>query len=137
MGRRNRVRVPSYHTARKMDSELYRNRRRPVIDIIRKAKRLLAQRGIDLPRIEVRITDTDAAHRNVLGTALMGRLQIFIAEKSFADSTRLIHVVLHEMLHAVKGIEHDENCTLMASVCYADKWNSESEIYNTFLGYFN
>ena len=136
MGRRNRVNVPSFHTARKMDRDLYRNRRRPVIDIIRKAKRLLDQRGIELPRIEVRIVDNDAAHRNVLGTAWMGGLQIFIAERAFIDSKRLIHVVLHEMLHAVKAIDHDESCTLMASVCYAEKWNSEGEIYDTFLSYF-
>lgn len=95
------------HTNRKMNDETYKLRRR-VIDQIYTIKRLIP----DLPRIQVRITDADDPH--ILGEAYLEGNAIFIPAKTTQmSSDRFLHVVLHELVHAVCGVGHDENCPLM------------------------
>tara|TARA_R100000353_G_C6466604_1_gene185378 strand:+ start:292 stop:642 length:351 start_codon:yes stop_codon:yes gene_type:complete len=88
----------------KMNNEVYKIRRQ-VIDIIYQAKKIA-----DLPRIDVRVGE---ARHNILGIAQMGDCKIWIDVSKSA--TNLLQVVLHEICHAVWGIEHDEECPLMSA----------------------
>jgi len=76
--------------------------RRKVISLIYEAKKL-----IDLPRIEIRVTDN---HKTILGVAAMGAKIIWITEGMTASRS----VVFHEILHAVFGQGHVNGCPLMA-----------------------
>ena len=89
----------------KMDNEVYKIRRQ-VIDIIYKAKKIA-----DLPRIDVRVGD---ARENILGIARMNDRKIWIDVNKCKK--HLTQVVLHEICHAVYGIEHNEKCDLMCAV---------------------
>lgn len=98
---------------RKMDDSTYALRRR-VIDIIYEAKNELRANGVQLPRIEVRIVDTDPSV-TACGYAYLGANVVHIATKWATHGTdaELYHIVLHEIVHAVTGFGHDENCYLM------------------------
>ena len=89
--------------------------RRQVIDIVYQAKNELRKHGIDLPRLDVRITDNSGGRGFALG---MGRLNdniIWISTKSLSTyKAHLRDVVYHEIVHAVTGFMHDDNCKLMA-----------------------
>ena len=87
---------------KEMSAEVYALRRE-VINLIHEAKKL-----VDLPRIEVRVTDR---HRIILGAAKMSQNVIWITEETVASRA----VVFHEILHAVFGQEHIEGCPLMAA----------------------
>lgn len=96
----------SYHTNKKMNDEVYKLRRQ-VIELIYEAKQV-----VELPRIEIRITDAD--RREVLGTARMNDCVVWITERAISDkSIDLRTVVYHEICHAVFGTEHDDKCPLM------------------------
>jgi hypothetical protein len=105
-----RYSAPKGHTNKKMNEGVYKQRRE-VIDLIYKAKRLLQSVGIEMPRIDVRIT---AVEPNVIsiGVAQMNGNYIWIPEKSLGKSW-LYQVVLHELCHAIWGIEHNTKCKLM------------------------
>lgn len=91
----------------KMDQDVYVLRRR-VIDLIYELKR-----DIDLPRIEVRITES---HKEILGVGTVsGRVIWITLETALSDYKTFFHVVCHELGHAVFGLRHDETCPLMAS----------------------
>ena len=98
---------------RKMDNATYALRRR-VIDIIYEAKNELRAHGLQLPRIEVRIVDTDPSV-TACGYAYLGANVVHIATKWATNGTaaELYHIVLHEIVHAATGFRHDENCYLM------------------------
>lgn len=81
--------------------------RRKVIDIIYELKK-----QVELPRIEVRIVS--GGEYSNCGYAYMGCNIVHINEKHM-DKPHFYQVVLHEILHAVLAIEHDEKCDLMSA----------------------
>ena len=92
----------------KMNDFTYKLRRQ-VINILYEAR----NRGIKLPRVNVRIGESTHNYPNVLGVG--GRLNIWITEKAInRGDDYLCHVVLHEIGHAVFNLEHDSKCPLMA-----------------------
>ena len=93
----------------KMNDDTFKLRRK-VISILYEAK----DQGIKLPRINVRIGSAAAGHENTLGVG--GSLNIWITEKAIDRGYNyLLHVVLHELCHAVFNMDHNEKCKLMAS----------------------
>ena len=108
---------------KRMNNQVYQLKR-DVINIIYDLKRY-----VNLPRITVRITDNQD---NLLGRARMNDNVIWIPENTF-NSKYLYQVVLHEILHAVYGIEHNENCELMSA--YVTKQLSKQKSLDIFLGY--
>jgi hypothetical protein len=93
----------------KMNSQTY-DLRREIISVIYEAKAI----GFDLPRIQVRVSES---HDRILGQAIMGRCEIYIPESTVKnDRSYLRQVVLHEILHAVKAVEHVPGCPLMGAV---------------------
>ena len=94
----------------KMDDSVYQLRRQ-VIRIIYKVNDLLADHGLDaLPRIQVRIVDGGCG--TLQGSHGWEANAVWIP-KSTIGKDCLYRVVLHELLHAVLGTEHDLNCKLM------------------------
>ena len=108
---------------KRMNNQVYQLKR-DVINIIYDLKRY-----VNLPRITVRITDNQD---NLLGRARMNDNVIWIPENTF-NSKYLYQVVLHEILHAVYGIEHNEKCELMSA--YVTKQLSKQKALDIFLGY--
>ena len=84
--------------------------RRKVINILYEAR----NRGIKLPRVEVRIGEPTKCAPNVLGVG--GGLKIWITDKAIDRGYQyLLHVVLHELCHSVFNLPHNEKCKLMSS----------------------
>jgi len=112
----------------KMNSDTYALRRK-VMDVIYDVKRMVP----DLPRINVRITK---AHERTLGRGEMGRgYVIWITEETAKGSAlRLRHVTLHEILHTVYGVDHDETCPLMHPIAHTQ---SKAVIDRAFLKWVN
>ena len=112
---------------KKMNDEVYAMRRR-VMDIIYSIKK-----EVDIPRIDVRITD---GHEKILGMGRMNNNIIWISEDvmKYNDSV-ILRVVLHEILHAVHGIEHVENCPLMDVITYSKNEYSKDELVSLFKKY--
>jgi len=108
---------------KRMNNQVYQLKR-DVINIIYDLKRY-----VNLPRITVRITDNQD---DLLGRARMNDNIIWIPENTF-NSKYLYQVVLHEILHAVYGIEHNESCELMSA--YVTKQLSKQKALDIFLGY--
>lgn len=106
-----------------MNNQVYKMRRE-IIDIIYRVKKLVP----NMPRISVRVAEND---EDVLGCATLGGREMWITERSTSD----LAVVLHEILHAWKGINHDENCKLM----HPNKQLgvSDKELMDIFLTYTN
>lgn len=93
----------------RMNSAVYQLRKK-VISILYQAKDF----EINLPRIDVRIGSATEQHKNVLGVG--GSKKIWITEKAINKGYQyLLHVVLHELCHAVYNLPHNEKCKLMAS----------------------
>ena len=114
-------------TNHKMNDEVYLLRRR-VIDILYQARDF----DIKLPRINVRIGTATEKHKNVLGVG--GNKNIWITEKAINKGYQyLLHVVLHELCHAVYNLDHNEKCKLMASVL--DKPCGITEAWKIFKKY--
>jgi hypothetical protein len=91
----------------KMNDNTYAMRRK-VMDVIYEAKR----RGYDLPRIEVRIVN--GGKEEVCGYAYLGKNIVHMKQEYInIHPAQFIHVVLHEIVHAVTGFRHDDNCHLM------------------------
>jgi hypothetical protein len=107
----------------KMDDAVFALRK-AAMNHIRDAKRMCAEIGIELPRIELRITGacTSDVERGdgtvVLGRGRMGDNVVWIAQKTVTNRTDqdLRQVVLHEICHAAWAIDHDESCPLMAAM---------------------
>lgn len=102
--------APIGHTNKKMNSDVYKERR-VVIDLIYKAKNLLRSNGIEMPRIDIRITDKQKSNTSC-GVAQMNARYIWIPSDSL-KKPYLYQIVLHELCHAIWGIEHDYKCKLM------------------------
>ena len=60
--------------------------------------------------------------------------EVYIVDTSI-DSRHLMHVVCHEIVHAVLGKGHDEYCPLMASRVPAIEWTRDT-IKKNFIKYF-
>lgn len=112
-------------TNKPMNNDTYALRRQ-VMDIIYTVKK-----KVSLPRITVRIAERD---HNTLGLARMNDNIIWICENSFRNEALLYSTVLHEILHAVKGTEHNSKCDLM---CENARNISKDKALRLFLGYFN
>jgi putative lipoic acid-binding regulatory protein len=98
------------HSLKVMDNNTYAMRRQ-VIEIIREAN----NKGFNLPRIEVRIV---SGGENVnCGYAYLNKNIVHIHDKYLNRSKAFItHLVLHEVVHAVTGFRHDDNCSLMCPI---------------------
>ena len=92
-----------------MNKETY-SLRRKVINLIYEVK----NSGVSLPRIEVRIGEP--RKQNLLGCAALKDNKIWITDDAIKmGEDALRNVVFHEIVHAVTGFGHDENCPLMCS----------------------
>ena len=105
--------------------------RRAVINIIYEIKEPLKLIcNYELPRITVRITEPAG---RCAGRARMNDNVIWIPEDTIRRKY-LFQVVLHELLHAVLGVEHNEDCKLMSANVQPDL--SDTEALKLFLNYF-
>ena len=114
-----------------MNDSVYKLRRQ-VINLIYEAKR----GGVNLPRIEVRIGEQKAKHKNVLGCAKMSGNQMWITKDAIdLGSDILRNIVFHEIAHAVYGTKHDESCPLMGAVLNEDAVLNQEDCLKHLLKY--
>ena len=95
-----------------MNEGVYLLRRR-VMSVIYEARRL-----IELPRINVRITENDTEKRSVLGRAQIGgEVIIWIPLKAFNLSDNdFKFVVYHEIMHTAYNRDHKEHGLMTATI---------------------
>jgi len=93
----------------KMTPELY-TLRRVVIDEIYRIKNTYTK----LPRIDVRIVNPVGGTH--CGYAWLNSNIIHINSK-WVGSKQIPEIVAHEIVHAVTGFRHDDNCLLMSPCC--------------------
>ena len=118
----------------KMSNEVY-VLRREVMNHLYEAKNTLRANGIEMPRVDVRVTDNEGDN-NAIGMARLNGNIIWISLSSL--KTWKIHlrtVVYHELVHAVTGFGHDDNCKLMCP-CVNIKPLSKEEADTLLLKYF-
>jgi hypothetical protein len=113
------------HSLNKMNDQNYLLRKK-VINIIYDLNKI-----VKLPRIEVRIV---SGGEDLCGYAYMNANVVHMNE-SHMNKTYFYQVVLHEILHAVLGIEHDEKCDLMSA--YVKTELTDARALELFLKYFN
>lgn len=106
---RNFMRVNTTHSRiknLKMNDQVYALRRK-VIDIIYTLKK-----DLDLPRIEVRIMEN---HETILASGTMDNTSVIWITESSANLPyeNLLHLVAHEVGHAVFKLKHSNKCQLM------------------------
>lgn len=91
-----------------MDDDTYKLRSR-VMSFIYEAKEV-----VDLPRIDVRITEPTDGLR---GEATLGGNTIWVGANHARDMTdrNLRTTVYHEILHAVLALEHEDGCPLLGN----------------------
>jgi predicted metal-dependent hydrolase len=114
------------HSLNTMNDKTYQLRRK-VIDIIYEVKKLC-----NIPRIEVRIVS--GGNENNCGYAYLNANIIHINE-TYVNKEYIVlkFIVLHELVHAITGFKHDDNCPLMSP--YLPKTINEKIITETFLKY--
>ena len=115
---------------KKMNESVY-SERRIVIDLIYKAKKLLRQQGIEIPRVDVRIAKREDGETAV-GKARMHDNMVWMPD-DYLKSRFTYQVVLHELCHALWGIEHDNKCKLMHPNVQVTLGNAKAE--ELFLAY--
>jgi hypothetical protein len=133
----NRVRTYSnknvkegYGRNLKMNDDTYALRRQ-VMDVIYEVKNL-----VNLPRIEVRINERPKVG-NSIGLAYLNANVIFIPEHLFTKFPKYVfEVVLHEIVHASTGFEHDVKCPLM-SPSIGSKPMTKANAIKVFRKYFD
>ena len=119
----------------KMNDEVYALRRE-VMNYVYEAKNLLRGIGVDMPRVDVRITDNTGSYGQAAGMGGMQRNIIWISTMCLNKWNKHVkQVVFHELLHALEGIMHDESCPLMKSH-FDHKPLSEKVLVENFLKYF-
>jgi len=106
-----------------MSPEVYALRTK-VMGFLREAKAVA-----DFPRVDVRITDCD---RSALGTARMGDHIIWIPASSVGRPD-LRHIVFHEILHAVKAVEHVRGCPLMDAYISPTTSEQQDQIFRSHM----
>lgn len=138
----NANKANGYANNLKMDADTYTLRRR-VIDVIYEAKSRLKAVGVELPRIDVRITEPNQGSKaNVVGHAYLGQNVVYIPNNTITDSFRgtfFKQVVLHEIVHAVTSFRHDDKCPLMnphAGINEQRVAMGDDEMYGHFIKYF-
>lgn len=106
---------------RKYESELLGKNKRMTPEVFEFRTRIMriiyqCRKLVDLPRITVRIAESKD---QILGVGWLGENVIWISEDLMGMPTDVLrHVVVHEIGHAVFGLEHDSNCVVMSSrVC--------------------
>ncbi len=115
-----------------MNDVTYKLRRR-VMAFIYEAKKLA-----DFDRVDIRITEN--SKDGCLGLAAMaggkskGHAILIPIESVNMNDDKLRHIVFHELLHATRNINHDDNCPLMQPALNS-KTNREL-VHNTFVKYF-
>lgn len=114
----------------RMNDKTYAERR-IVMDFIYQAKKLLRENGMDMARVDVRIATREDGETAV-GKARM-RDNIIWMPSDYLNSRFTYQVVLHELCHALWGIEHDNNCALMHPNVQVTLSNSKAE--ELFLSY--
>lgn len=88
---------------------------------------------VNLPRIEVRIVD--GGKDEICGYAYLSSNVVHINKKYAKKGDNfLYHLVLHEVVHAVTGFRHDEDCYLMNPIIKSLPRTAKSE--EAFLKYF-
>ena len=92
-----------------MDQDVYQLRKK-VMNVIYEVKR----NGYKIPRVEVRIVED--GQEDVMGYAYLNENIVHIKREYTNCENRLVHLVLHEIVHACTGFGHDENCYLMRPV---------------------
>lgn len=103
-----------------MNNETYALRRK-VIQIIYELKSI-----VDLPRINVRITESDP---HILGVGRYGTCQIWITEDCINMGRNVLrHVVVHEIGHAVFSLPHNDTCVVMKPLVSERTAASQNEI---------
>lgn len=119
----------------KMNDEVYALRRE-VMGYLYEAKNLLRSHGVQMPRVEVRITDNTGSTGHAAGMGRMGGNVIWISTMCLNKWSKHVRlVVFHELLHAVLAIKHDEKCPLMKP-CFDVKPLSNAVIDENFVKYF-
>ena len=119
----------------KMTNEVFALRRE-VMGYLYEAKNLLRTNGVQMPRVEVRITDNNGERGDAAGMGRMGGNIIWISTMCLSTWNKHVRlVVFHELLHAVLGIHHDEKCPLMKA-CFDLKPLSNEVIDENFIKYF-
>lgn len=117
----------------KMSPEVYALRSQ-VMGHVYEAKNLLRSQGIQMDRVDVRITDDSG--NGALGMARLNDRIIWISLSSLKRwKAHLRVVVFHELVHTLTGFEHDDNCRLMCP-CVKIRPLSEQETDKLFLKYF-
>jgi len=119
----------------KMNDEVY-TMRREVMNYIYDAKNLLRANGVQMPRIEVRITDNSGERGQAAGMGRMGCNIVWISTMCLRKYSKHVRqVTFHEILHAVLATQHDDNCPLMKPF-FDMKPLSDAEVDKHFLKYF-
>lgn len=121
-----------YGKIKKMSDETYAQRRQ-VMNFIYEAKNLLRSKGVDMPRINIRITETHNCTSNYAGMATLGARDIYIPTRTL-NKAYLKQVVYHELVHAITGFMHDEKCKLMHQ--YIQEDITPEQLDERFLSYF-
>jgi hypothetical protein len=113
------------HINKQMNQDTYKLRRQ-VMDYIYRAKNIFKSEGVEMPRINIRITDLEDPKSLVLGTARMGGDNIiWIPSKTLERNLDLQEIVYHEIVHTVFGEGHIEDCPLMKSTTSGEKKTPE------------
>jgi len=115
---------------KRMNDKTYAERR-IVMEYIYKAKNLLRKNGMQMPRVDVRIATREQGETAV-GKARM-RDNIIWMPEDYLKSRFTYQVVLHELCHALWGIEHNNDCPLMHPNVQITLSNSKAE--ELFLSY--
>ena len=90
-----------------MNNEVYKLRRK-VINLIYEVKNKVE----NFPRVEVRIGESRCD--KTLGIASRGKRQVWITKEAIdMGDDALRNIVYHELVHAVFGFGHNDNCPLM------------------------
>ena len=119
----------------KMNDEVYALRRE-VMGYLYEAKNLLRTNGIDMPRVNVRITD-NRGESEAIGQARLSDVKIIWISTAALTTWKpqLREVVYHELVHTLTGYLHDDNCPLM-SPCVNLKPLPKKRLEKAFLKYF-
>lgn len=125
----NKIKKNGRLVNKEMNNKVYQEKTK-VINCIYELKKVVPS----LPRIEVKITHNgEGEDKYLLGLGRLNKNQIWIAERCL-NSPSLYQVVAHEVIHAVTGFGHDENCPLMKST--VTKILSKEEVNQIFKTYF-
>jgi hypothetical protein len=118
---------------KRMNEHVY-SERRQVMNHIYTAKNLLRSKGIEMPRIDIRIVDADRNETRAIGRGRFFGNIVWIPSDALIRYKRYMYqIVLHELCHTLWGIKHNEKCKLMSSCLDVSLSDKDSE--KLFLSY--